>query len=80
LPSEYYIQTYTNAGILPSDSTVAIPGRQKDVLFAPIEGPEEETDVSGDDVGSAPVSDVLWWMILGCLAYGIYCRKKMSDP
>jgi hypothetical protein len=75
LPSEMYL-----ASLLPENGSSGVAGRERSLLFAPPPIDEEDGDGGGAGVGEAPVRECLWALVFCCLAYGIYCRKKMSEP
>jgi hypothetical protein len=79
LPSERYLWTATNAGLLPSDANMAILVNQRDLLFWTPPPLEEDDEGGGTDVGSAPVHDHLLVMIICTIVYAFYNRKKMSQ-
>jgi hypothetical protein len=67
---------------LPSTMTLAdmpsavLPSSEHDLRFAPT----PNGDGTGRDngvVGAISVGDWLWGIVLGCLAYGLYCRKNV---
>jgi hypothetical protein len=75
LPSEIYL-----ASLYPENTLFDITTNEHNLLFGPSVGPPPGTgDGGGGAVGETlPVKDCLWGLVLGCLAYGIYCRKKLS--
>jgi hypothetical protein len=79
LPSDRYLWTARNAGLLPSEANMAILVHQKDLLFWTPPPLEEDDEGGGTDVGSAPVHDHLWVMIICTILYAFYNRKKMAE-
>jgi hypothetical protein len=68
LPSTNYLQAATLANIPSPGITVA--GRE--LLYGPPTLPPTEGDGGGPAVGEAPVTDVLWLLILCCLMYALF--------
>jgi hypothetical protein len=69
-------------GSLPSESS-AIPINQKNILFGPKPKPIEEEEITGTDVGSAPVDDHLRMMVICTIVYALCIRKRwlnLSEP
>jgi hypothetical protein len=72
LPSEIYL-----ASLSPENSSSVITATERELLFF---GPPGGGTGGDTRVGGAPVRECLWVRVFCCLAYGIYCRKKMSEP
>jgi hypothetical protein len=79
LPSGSYLRPYADEGIFPSETPVSVPDSRKELLFVPGPPPSQGDVNNAPPVGGAPVPNCYWVLILCCIGYGVYARKKSND-